>query len=100
MSSEIQDQTSSSELAKIFNQLFTQRSKFKDESNLNKLDDWVLVKGCRETGIISDIGYKHLDYIRDMRNHASTAHPNHNELTVRSVMVMEFHLEQNQYTII
>ncbi len=58
-----------------------QRSKFKDESNLEKLDDWVLVKGCRETGIISDIGYKHLDYIRDMRNHASAAHPNHNELT-------------------
>lgn len=58
-----------------------QRSKFKDESNLSKLDDWVLVKGCRETGIISDIGYKHLDYIRDMRNHASAAHPNHNELT-------------------
>ena len=58
-----------------------QRSKFKDESDLEKLDDWVLVRGCRETGIISDIGYRHLDYIRDMRNHASAAHPNHNELT-------------------
>ena len=58
-----------------------QRSKFKDESNLEKLDDWTIVKGCRETGIISVIGYKHLDYIRDMRNHASAAHPNHNELT-------------------
>jgi hypothetical protein len=58
-----------------------QRSKFSDESDLEKLDDWVLVRGCRETGIISDIGYRHLDYIRDMRNHASAAHPNHNELT-------------------
>jgi len=58
-----------------------QRSKFRDESDLEKLDDWVLVRGCRETGIISDIGYRHLDYIRDMRNHASAAHPNHNELT-------------------
>ncbi|MEM8642271.1 MAG: hypothetical protein AAGG51_26165 [Cyanobacteria bacterium P01_G01_bin.54] len=57
------------------------RSKFKDEGDLEKLDDWVLVKGCRETGIISDIGYRHLDYIRDMRNHASAAHPNQNELT-------------------
>jgi hypothetical protein len=58
-----------------------QRSKFRDESDLDKLDDWVLVKGCRETGIITDIGYRHLDYIRDMRNHASAAHPNQNELT-------------------
>jgi hypothetical protein len=57
-----------------------QRSKFRDESDLNKLDDWVLVKGCRETGIITDIGYRHLDYIRDMRNHPSAAHPNQNEL--------------------
>jgi hypothetical protein len=58
-----------------------QRTKYKDESDLEKLDDWALVRGCRETGIISDIGYRHLDYIRDMRNHASAAHPNHNELT-------------------
>ena len=58
-----------------------QRSNFKDESQLEFLDDWSLVKGCRDTGIISNIGYKHLDYIRDMRNHASAAHPNHNELT-------------------
>jgi len=33
------------------------------------------------TGIITDIGYRHLDYIRDMRNFASAAHPNHTELT-------------------
>lgn len=57
------------------------RSKLKDESDLEKLDDWELVKGCQQTGIISDIGFRHLDYIRDMRNYASAAHPNHNELT-------------------
>lgn len=39
-----------------------------------KLDDWELVKGCKDTGIITQIGFKHLDYIRDMRNHASAAH--------------------------
>ena len=33
------------------------------------------------TGIISEIGFKHLDYIRDMRNYASAAHPNHNSLS-------------------
>jgi len=59
----------------------TTRTKFKDASDLEKLDDWQLVRGCRETGIITDIGFRHLDYIRDMRNHTSAAHPNHNELT-------------------
>jgi len=49
--------------------------------DLLKLDDWELIRGCRETGIISDMGYKHLDYIRDMRNFASAAHPNQNQLT-------------------
>ncbi len=57
------------------------RSRLKDESDLENLDDWVLVQGCQKTGIISDIGYKHLDYIKYMRNYASAAHPNHNELT-------------------
>ncbi|GIO42280.1 hypothetical protein [Paenibacillus apis] len=54
---------------------------FKSVEDLNKLEEWELVKGCKDTGIITEIGYKHLDYIRDMRNHASAAHPNHNDLT-------------------
>lgn len=57
------------------------RSKLRDEADLDKLEDWELVKGCLTTGIISQIGYRHLDYIRDMRNHASAAHPNQNDLT-------------------
>jgi hypothetical protein len=57
------------------------RSKFKDAADLDNLDDWVLIRGCLTTGIITDIGYKHLDYIRDMRNYASAAHPNQNQLT-------------------
>lgn len=57
------------------------REKFKSEEDLTKLEDWELVSGCEETGIITHLGYQHLDYIRDMRNHASAAHPNHNEIT-------------------
>lgn len=56
------------------------RAQFKSEDDLRKLDEWELIKGCKDTGIITEIGYKHLDYIRDMRNHASAAHPNHNDL--------------------
>ena len=57
------------------------RRKLRGEDDLVKLDEWELVRGCHLTGILSDIGYKHLDYIRDMRNWASAAHPNQNELT-------------------
>lgn len=56
------------------------RATFRTEDDLKKLDEWELIKGCKDTGIITEIGYKHLDYIRDMRNHASAAHPNHNDL--------------------
>lgn len=57
------------------------RSKLKDAEDLRKIDEWELIRGCHLTGILSDIGYKHLDYIRDMRNWASAAHPNQNDLT-------------------
>ncbi|HDR3903004.1 TPA: hypothetical protein QCO88_005690 [Bacillus cereus] len=40
------------------------RKNFKTEEDLVKLDDWELVKGCKDTGIITQIGFKHLDYIR------------------------------------
>lgn len=59
----------------------TRRSKFKDAADLDKLEDWELIRGCRDTGLITDLGFRHLDYIRDMRNHASAAHPNQNDLT-------------------
>ncbi len=57
------------------------RSSLKGENDIEKIEDWELIRGCRLTGILSDIGFKHLDYIRDMRNYASAAHPNQNELT-------------------
>ncbi|WP_368223927.1 hypothetical protein [Aeromonas sp. s4] len=59
----------------------SRRSKLRDESDLSKIEEWELVRGCHLTGILSDIGYRHLDYIRDMRNWASAAHPNQNELS-------------------
>ncbi len=57
------------------------RSKFKSEEDLVYIEDWELIKGCKTTGIITEIGFRHLDYIKDMRNWASAAHPNHNELS-------------------
>jgi hypothetical protein len=57
------------------------RKRYKTEEQLGDLADWVLIKGCYDCGIITNIGYKHLDYIRDMRNWASAAHPNQYTLT-------------------
>lgn len=57
------------------------RASIQGADDLDRLEDWELIKGCMETGIIGDLGFKHLDYIRNMRNYASAAHPNQNELT-------------------
>jgi hypothetical protein len=57
------------------------RRRLSDESDLDKIDDSELILGAREIELISDLGYKHLEYIKYMRNWASAAHPNQNELT-------------------
>ena len=72
------------DLAYFFDSVVTdpkRRATLRNEDDLVKLDDWELIKGCAATGLISDLGYKHLDYIRDMRNFANAAHPNHNKLS-------------------
>ncbi|MEB3283171.1 MAG: hypothetical protein VKK42_30045 [Lyngbya sp.] len=57
------------------------RKKLKTEEDITKIEDSELIKGAHEIGLISDLGYKHLDYVRYMRNWASAAHPNQNEIT-------------------
>jgi len=57
------------------------RNKLKTPQDLEKIEDWELIRGCHLIGVLSDIGFNHLDYIRNMRNWASAAHPNQYELT-------------------
>jgi len=57
------------------------RKKLKGVEDLDKIDDSELISGARHTELISEMGFKHLDLIRFMRNWASAAHPNQNELT-------------------
>lgn len=59
----------------------SRRKDFSKPEDLVKLDDANLIEGAHKIGLISQIGYKHLDYIRYMRNWASAAHPNQAELT-------------------
>lgn len=57
------------------------RKRLKDQNDLVKVDDYELIKGSKEIGLISELGFKHLEYINYMRNWASAAHPNQNEIT-------------------
>jgi hypothetical protein len=57
------------------------RKKLNDTDDLSKVEDSELIRGANELGLVSDLGFKHLDFIRYMRNHASAAHPNQNEIT-------------------
>lgn len=57
------------------------RKKLSSPDDIVRLDDSELIIGARNIGLISEIGYRHLDNIRFMRNWASAAHPNQNKLT-------------------
>ncbi|WP_412027802.1 hypothetical protein [Deinococcus yunweiensis] len=57
------------------------RNELKSADDLDKLSDAELIKGAREIELISKIGFRLLDEIKYMRNWASAAHPNQNELT-------------------
>lgn len=57
------------------------RKKLNGPEDIVKLDDAELIQGARNIGLISDLGFRHLDYIRYMRNWASAAHPNQHQLT-------------------
>lgn len=57
------------------------RKKLTTAEDLAKLDDNELIKGASELGLVSDLGFRHLDYVRYMRNWASAAHPNQNQVT-------------------
>lgn len=57
------------------------RKSLKSEADLKLINDQNLLDAAREIGLITDVGYKRLDHVRYMRNHASAAHPNQVTLT-------------------
>lgn len=57
------------------------RRHFGSAEDLPRVQDSDLLRACREIGLLSDVGYTEIDHVRYMRNHASAAHPNQNELT-------------------
>lgn len=63
------------------------RSKFKTADDIVNLSDDMLIEGCKKTGVISEIGYKFLVHIKDIRNSLSAAHPtNHTQISGLQLM--------------
>lgn len=56
------------------------RNTNKDEEELNKLSDQDLLEGCLAIGIVESPLFQEIKLIQYMRNHASAAHPNINEI--------------------
>lgn len=48
--------------------------------DLELIKDHDLLESCRRIGIISDLNYRRLEHVNYLRNHASAAHPNENEI--------------------
>jgi hypothetical protein len=72
------------DLAYFYDSVFSdpdRHREFSTEDDLVQLDDQQLIVGCRNIGVLSDVGFRLLNHIRDMRNWASAAHPNQVELS-------------------
>jgi len=57
------------------------RAKLQTADDLPSLDDITLIDTCARVDLISDINRERLRHVLYMRNHASAAHPNKNELS-------------------
>lgn len=53
-------------------------SSFEDFEAVSEHD---LLEVCRRIGLLNDINFKRLEHVNYLRNHASSAHPNQNEVT-------------------
>ncbi|MFI2215118.1 hypothetical protein [Streptomyces sp. NPDC020141] len=76
------------------------RATLKTREDLSLINDAALLEAANKIQLISDVAYKQLAHINYMRNHASAAHPNVEELTglkladwlqtcLREVMLLE-----------
>jgi hypothetical protein len=77
------------DLQYFFNVAATTNSKYKNLSSpddLEALTDHDLLEINRRIGLISDITFKRLEHVNYLRNHASAAHPNENDVTGTEIL--------------
>jgi hypothetical protein len=51
-----------------------------DAEDLDLISDHDLLETCRRVGLISDVNFQRLEHVNYMRNHASAAHPNEQQI--------------------
>lgn len=65
----------------VAGELASRYKRLNGEEDLEAISDYDLLEVCRRIGVINDINFKRLEYINYFRNHASSAHPNENEIS-------------------
>jgi hypothetical protein len=50
------------------------------EEDIDQVNEHDLLEACRRIGLLSDVNYQRLEHVNYMRNHASAAHPNDNDI--------------------
>jgi len=51
------------------------------EEDVEAISDYDLLEICRRIGLVNDLNFSRLEHVNYLRNHASAAHPNENEIT-------------------
>jgi len=72
------------DLQYFYNVAETISSRYKNLSSIEDIEaitDYDLLEICRRIGLINDVNFKRLEHVNYLRNHASAAHPNENEIT-------------------
>lgn len=64
----------------------TLREQYKDEKDLPSVKDQVLLDTCRKLELLSDILYRKLCHILDMRNQIGSSHPNDYEINAYELL--------------
>lgn len=87
--SELRNRIARYDLAYFFDIAVPSTQRRKDlhtAEDLAQIYDQDLIRAAREIGLISDVGYQQLDLIRYMRNYASAAHPNQNDINAYQLL--------------
>lgn len=50
------------------------------EEDIDLVSEHDLLEACRRIGLLTDVNYQRLEHVNYMRNHASAAHPNDNDI--------------------
>jgi hypothetical protein len=73
---------------KVAEEVSKKYKNFSDAEDLQQIGDADLLEICYKIELISDVNLKRLQHVNYLRNHASAAHPNNNEVTGRELVAL------------